>query len=143
MRAWAAPLALGLLVAAAAVFAPRERDAAGGMGDRAEEAARSLGGAEGETASGVLGSAEERSYESPLSLEGEGARLVEEYGARGDCVMAQAGYLDLSGSVWGCVMQGGGWVDICVVRDVEGGKGSCVVVWHMDADAAEEALAGP
>lgn len=141
MRRWAAPLALSLLMASAVVVcAPRDQEAPGDLGDRTGEAADAPGADGRGLAAGALSAAEETSYESGLSLEGEGERLVEGYRARGDCVVAQAGYLDLAGSVWGCVMQGEGWVDICVVRDVGQGEGSFVVIWHMDAGEAAAAV---
>lgn len=71
--------------------------------------------------------------ESDRPLPGEGERVLEGYRLRGDCIVAQAGYLDLSGKVWGCVVQGAGWVDLCVIREGDEG-GSEVVSWHMDAD---------
>ena len=74
--------------------------------------------------------------ESDRPLPEEGERVLEGYRLRGDCIVAQAGYLDLSGKVWGCVVQGAGWVDLCVIR--EGGEGgSEVVSWRMDADDVE------
>lgn len=141
MRRWAAPLALGLLMASAVVLAaPREQEAPDDLGERAEEALGSIGSTEAPLASGALAAADETSYRSDLTLSGEGERLVGEYRGRGDCVVAQAGYLDLAGSVWGCVMQGEGWVDICVVREDLEGSGCFVVIWHMDADDVGSAL---
>lgn len=75
-----------------------------------------------------------RESDHPLPEEGE--RVLEGYRLRGDCIVAQAGYLDLSGKVWGCVVQGAGWVDLCVIREGDEG-GSEVVSWHMDADDVE------
>lgn len=141
------------MASAVVVCAPRDQEPPDDAGDRAEGAAGALGadeaasgalaGDEGALATEALSAAQETSYESGLPLEGEGERLVEGYRARGDCVVAQAGYLDLAGSVWGCVMQGEGWVDICVVRDADQGKGSFVVIWHMDADEVGAAVGQP
>lgn len=61
------------------------------------------------------------------------AGVVEEYRSRRDCVVARAGYLDLLGKTWGCVMQGEGWVEICVVGEHEDG----CTVWVTRMDAAE------
>ena len=61
-----------------------------------------------------------------------GDGVLDEYAARGDCVVARSGWLDLLGRTWGCVIQGEGWVDVCVVGEREGG-GSEVGVMRMDA----------
>ena len=61
-------------------------------------------------------------------------RLLGEYRDRGDCVLAEAGYLDLVGSVWGCVVYGGSWSEVCVVNGQADGAGCAVYVLHMDAD---------
>ena len=81
----------------------------------------------------LLDGAECSRRESDRPLPEEGERVLEGYRLRGDCIVARAGYLDLSGKVWGCVVQGAGWVDLCVIREGDEG-GSEVVSWHMDAD---------
>ena len=43
------------------------------------------------------------------------------YEADGTCLLASAGYLDLFGRVWGCVVEGPGWVDVCVVEETAEG----------------------
>ncbi len=83
---------------------------------------------------------------SVTSEEGEvpqvAGQLLQSYKDRGDCVLAQAGYLDLFGSVWGCVINGGSWVDVCLVSDAGGGESRLSVV-HLDAkDVAAELLGG-
>lgn len=71
-------------------------------------------------------------YESGRSVVDEGASALEGYQSRGDCVLAHAGYIDLTGRVWACVVQGAGWAEVCVVQ--EGAHGGCEVVsWRMDA----------
>ncbi len=71
-------------------------------------------------------------YESGRSVVDEGASVLEGYRSRGDCVLANAGYIDLAGRVWACVVQGAGWAEVCVVQ--EGAHGGCEVVsWRMDA----------
>lgn len=57
---------------------------------------------------------------------------------RGDCVLVRAGYLDLSGRTWGCVVQGSGWVEVRIIR--EESEGSELVVWHADVADVAEAL---
>ena len=83
-------------------------------------------------AEGVLGSAEEEVRSSELSVEDEAARVLEDYRQRGDCVVAQAGYLDLVGRTWGCVTQGEGWAELCLVSEGPDAA-SEVFVWHLDA----------
>lgn len=72
-------------------------------------------------------------------------RLLASYRDERDCALAEAGYLDLLGSVWGCVVQGDQWVDICVIEQVD--EAFCrvhvmrldasEVAKELDADAAE------
>ncbi len=68
--------------------------------------------------------------------------MLEAYRARGDCVLASAGYLDLTGGTWGCVTQGEGWVEICIVQEDAGGDGCSVVVLHMDVEDVADAVGG-
>lgn len=90
----------------------------------------------------ALRSAETSVYESELTLVEEGAAVLEAYRARGDCVLASAGYLDLTGGTWGCVTQGEGWVEICIVQEDAGGDGCSVVVLHMDVEDVADAVGG-
>lgn len=94
----------------------------------------------GASLGGLAGAAEATSYESELGIVEEAARVLEAHESAGDCIVAEAGYLDLSGRTWGCVLQGSGWVEICVVSEQTDGSGSEVGVWRMDADDAERAL---
>lgn len=60
------------------------------------------------------------------------ANLVCEYEQRGDCVLVRSGFLDLSGRVWSMVVEGSGWVDVCIVQRAD--DGTCETkVMHMDA----------
>ena len=60
------------------------------------------------------------------------ANLVREYEQRGDCVLVRSGYLDLSGRVWSMVVEGSGWVEVCIVQRAD--DGACETkVMHMDA----------
>lgn len=109
--------------------------------DLGEEVGRSVGewvgdGDASSLAEGLIGASERTSRTSDLALADEASRILEDYERRGNCVVAQAGYLDLSGRTWGCVMQGVGWVEICVVTEGTSGKSS-VEVWHMDAADVE------
>ena len=66
--------------------------------------------------------------ESPLPVEQSAAQLLEGYRAQGACALAQAGWLDLLGNVWGCTVVGGTWTDLCVVRSKDDGTSELRVV---------------
>ena len=138
-------LVAGLAVAALLALAagPWGPEPDGGSPDEESPAGQEGDGAIGGGRLGELvGAAEASSYESELGVVGEAARVLEGYESAGDCVVAQAGYLDLSGRTWGCVLQGSGWVEICVVSERADGSGSAVGVWRMDAGDVARAL-GP
>lgn len=59
--------------------------------------------------------------------------LVARYEAGQPCLLRRAGYLDLFGEVWGCLVQGPGWVDLCVVQQGEEEEKSEVQVIRMVA----------
>lgn len=61
----------------------------------------------------------------------EAAVLVREYEGRDDCVLVRSGYLDLSGRVWSMVVEGSGWVDVCLVQSTDDGTIETKVM-HMD-----------
>lgn len=66
-------------------------------------------------------------------------RLLTSYRDERNCALAEAGYLDLLGSVWGCVVQGDQWVDICVIEQVD--EASCRVhVMRLDASGVAKEL---
>ena len=126
-----------LLVLAGALSLVALRVSAGSKTDverLAEDSVRALSeSVETPLAETVLEGARVSRSESDLGVVEEGKRLLERYRGRGDCVVAQAGYLDLGGRTWGCVMQGEGWVELCVVQEGDEG-GSTVVTRRMDAD---------
>ena len=63
----------------------------------------------------------------------EGAsRVLEEYRDRRDCLLVRAGYLDFTGGVWGCVIQGDGWAEVCLVAEDDAGE-AVVSRWRLDA----------
>ena len=64
----------------------------------------------------------------------EAADLLEERRGKGDCVVSRAGYLDLFGGAWGCVLQGNGWAEVCVISEGEAGTGCSVVTWELRAE---------
>ena len=144
-RAWVAPACSALLLAVLAASrcaAPRSS-----AGDVAETSglewlesqgvdADALGVAEGQetVVAGAAAASDVETTSFDLGVAEEGVEVLEEYEARGGCVLAQSGYLDLLGRSWGCVIQGEGWVDICVVQEGRDGEGSTLSVIHMDAD---------
>ena len=78
-----------------------------------------------EVSTSVSGSASDlsRSTElelSSLPLEDEATRRLEDYRNSGACALECAGYLDLYGNAWGCLVQGDGWVEILVIREAAG-----------------------
>ena len=74
------------------------------------------------------------------SVEQVAVDLLASYRDAHDCVLASSGYLDLFGSVWGCVVHGGDWVDVCVVS-MSGDEGLCEVrVMRLERDEALESL---
>lgn len=62
---------------------------------------------------------------SQQPLEQEAQERLMSYRGDGGCTLECAGYLDLFGNAWGCVVQGDGWVDIVVIRHVA--EGTCSV----------------
>lgn len=72
--------------------------------------------------------------ESARDVAGEAADLLEERRGQGDCVVSRAGYLDLFGGAWACVLQGSGWVEVCVVAEGDAGTGCSVVTWELRAE---------
>lgn len=96
-------------------------------------------GASGELGSGLgIGSMGGRRETSARDVASEAAAALAELRDQGDCVLVRAGYLDLSGRVWGCVVQGDGWSEVRVVR--ESGQGSEIVTWRLDAADVARAL---
>ena len=45
-----------------------------------------------------------------------GTEILERYEATPGCELVYAGYLDLFGNVWACLVTGPGWAEISVVR---------------------------
>ena len=90
-----------------------------------DEVAEVLGSAAGEGGA--------RGWSSELPLQDEARRVLEEADGSDDCVLARAGYLDLAGRTWGCVTQGSGWAEVCLVWERADGSGSEVRVWRLDA----------
>lgn len=93
---------------------------------------------DGEAASSACGGetgAAVSSYASEDGVAEEAGRLLDGYEAQGDCVLREAGYLDLFGRVWTCTVQGPGWVDMCFATE-RADQGGCEVR-RVRLDAAE------
>ena len=86
----------------------------------------------------VTANAEPLCYEQVGDTAEVARDLLEAYKARGDCLLAQAGYLDLLGRVWGCVVQGGSWVEVCVVGELDEGERCQVRVLRIDSEEVGE-----
>ena len=80
-----------------------------------------------------------KSWGSERPLAEEAQTILVDYRQRKDCVLVHAGYVDLVGRAWSCVIQGDGWVDICVVRETDEG-GSQVSVSRIENSMWEESL---
>ena len=100
-------------------------------------AARRDGRSAGELAGSLAGRLPGGAREETKVVEGEVAAVasgvLEEYAARGDCALAEAGYLGILGDVWGCVVYGGDWSEVCVVRK-SATEESEVLTWRIDAE---------
>lgn len=94
----------------------------------------------GQLAGQIASQGEVSAYEVAEDLPAASTQVLRDYQARGSCVLAQAGYLDLLGDVWSCTVVGGGWVEVVVVRSLEDGAGSEVKTIRMDASEWEEGV---
>lgn len=102
-------------------------------GDDAAEASRGATGVAG--ALGSLGVPFAREgHTSSRDVPDEAAEVLRERGEQGDCLVVRSGYLDLFGGVWGCVLQGGDWAEVCLVVEGAGGGGCSVARWRMSVD---------
>lgn len=63
--------------------------------------------------------------------------VLEAYQEDGDCALAYAGYLDLMGSVWSCVVVGDGWSEICLVSEGGDGDAPQVRVIRIEGEGLE------
>lgn len=148
--ALAAALCLALLIAATVIELGPTGDASSGAGvsdastQGGEKFSASVSGGEDllDSAFDLVGLDNEgpsRSWEA-ASLEEGASRLLDEYAQDNACVLAQSGYLDLQGRVWGCVVTGQGWADICVVKQGGSGETAQVLCWRIDQDSAAQGL---
>ncbi len=54
-----------------------------------------------------------------LGVQDAAVELVGRYRSQGDATLAHAGWLDMFGRCWGCVVVGPGWVDVCLVSGTD------------------------
>lgn len=83
--------------------------------------AASVGPEEGAVVDTVQSDNPARSTDSVVSqksIEREAEKRLISYRSEEGCTLECAGYLDLFGNTWGCVVQGDGWVDIVIIRNV-------------------------
>ena len=128
----------------------RRDETANKEGDESAEGGKADGGDSGVVAEAEREEAEDPGNDlgwqadvrmgSPVSHDSEGnvaqaaSAELERYKSRGDCVLCRAGYLDLLGDVWGCLVQGPGWVEMCVVEEHEDGARSTVRTVRMEEE---------
>lgn len=68
------------------------------------------------------------------SIEQVAQNLLQHYQEQQNCILAGSGWIDLTGNTWGCLVQGGRWVDVCLVQaaDVTEGKYAKVEVIRLE-----------
>lgn len=76
------------------------------------------------------------SYQTSEELPETASELVLRYRDQRDCMVRSAGYIDMLGNAWSCLMEGPGWVDLCVV--LQGDEGCSVQVIRMEVKDWEE-----
>ena len=134
------PLLLLAVAAAAIVFVcagTAIRSGGGGQDDATVWEAQPAGTYDAQVQFAALG-------QTP-SLEDDGlvdacAEILERHQGTSGCTLVFAGYLDLFGNVWACLVSGQGWAEIDVVRAQEGGSPH-VSQTRIDASVLQ-ALAG-
>jgi len=117
----AVALAVGLIVLASSLYAARARSP---DADRDDPGAGSIGlGPIGAVPAIPAELEQGRTIEhSELPLVREASRRLEAYRDAGSCSVECAGYLDMLGNVWGCLIQGEGWAEILVIGGEEDGS---------------------
>lgn len=74
-------------------------------------------------------------------LPDECRELLSTYQEQENCVLMHAGYLDLLGRTWGCVVRGLDWVEVGVVREaVDETEGEVIVMRFEPEDITAESL---
>ena len=55
--------------------------------------------------------------DSKETIQDEAQSVLESYQQRSDCVLVYSGYIDLSGNVWSCLVNGGNWSELVIISD--------------------------
>ena len=71
--------------------------------------------------------------ETALDVVASAAAELERYRSLENVVLVRAGWLDLLGNTWGCVVSGPGWVELCVVSELEPDTSQVKIV-RMEAE---------
>ena len=115
----------------------RSNDADGGAGGSSGSGAEGADGGSSDADGSQSGSSDAGVVPSghlDLTLRDAARRVLAQYRDCGEpVVLVRSGYLDVTGKVWGCVVEGDGWVDVCELVSAAGG-GTEVHVTRMDAD---------
>lgn len=85
------------------------------------------------------GDASERVVEDELS--GAATSLLEEYEQQDGVLLVRSGWVDLLGRVWGCVLMGPGWVDVCLASEEVGGAQTRIRTLRMEVSEWRDSYA--
>lgn len=55
--------------------------------------------------------------DSKETIQDEAQSVLESYQQRSDCVLVYSAYIDLSGNVWSCLVNGGNWSELVIISD--------------------------
>ncbi|MDO4797311.1 MAG: hypothetical protein Q4A01_04730 [Coriobacteriales bacterium] len=78
-----------------------------------------------------------RRFQTQCGVDKTATELVGAYRSARVCLLHEAEYLDMLGNAWGCVVEGPGWVDVCLVRAGQDDGKSTVSVERLDAGGEE------
>ncbi len=128
-------LAKGASIGVDASRAEDSSSAAGGAGAAPDAAstgewAAGASAGLGEALPSEEGTLSERVVDADLPDAASG--LLEEYEGKPGTLLARSGWLDLAGRVWGCVVMGPGWVDVCLLCDGLADGQTCVKTLRME-----------
>lgn len=81
----------------------------------------------------------QQTWETKKSLQQAGEELLDLYKEKEHSVPVFSGYLDVLGKTWGCIFQGNGWTDICLVTDTDAVRK--VAICHMTTQEMQDVIA--
>lgn len=76
--------------------------------------------------------------DSKETIQDEAQSVLESYQQRSDCVLVYSGYIDLSGNVWSCLVNGGNWSELVIISDQ--GEIRRVSTCHIDTQDVKNLL---